>query len=369
MIIMGDTQAQSDNFRVLVVSGGGARGAWGGGVAETLTSENRHHYDVVIGTSAGSLLAPFIVTGDFNNLKRVYTDVNQRRIFNVNPFKTKGKKTGDIKGLQAVFRVLLGKRTLGETKRLRKYIYEELPSDLYEAVLDSGNFIVTTVNFSTGEIVYRSARLFDTRNMQPKIDSDKSDKWIQRDLRNRKDSLREAMLTWIWVSANQPVLMSLHATKDADGKKSYWVDGGVRENVPVIKGLKTILDSQGLEGIDTLDVIVNNSLKSGIEPMGKPKIIPSLLRSIDIFSYDVRKNDVNVPVDTSAQIHEKDLIQLNTPYHTIKDTPIPDNSILIRLYYMTDTTLQILPSSLLFVPDKMKNLWDAGKTTTLPPII
>jgi hypothetical protein len=55
------------------------------------------------------------------------------------------------------------------------------------------------------------------------------------------------------------------------------------------------------------------------------------------------------------------LIQFGIPHDAKKGDPIPDSSILIRLYYMTNATLQILPSSLLFESEKMKDLWRKGK--------
>ncbi|MFT5890434.1 MAG: NTE family protein [Dokdonia sp.] len=43
-------------MRALVISGGGSKGAFGGGVAQYLMEELGHTYDLFIGSSRGSLL-------------------------------------------------------------------------------------------------------------------------------------------------------------------------------------------------------------------------------------------------------------------------------------------------------------------------
>ena len=46
--------------RAIVLSGGGAKGAWGVGVVKALMEQDIT-YDIAIGTSTGSLMAPFIL--------------------------------------------------------------------------------------------------------------------------------------------------------------------------------------------------------------------------------------------------------------------------------------------------------------------
>ena len=40
----------------LVISGGGSKGAFAGGIAQYLIEETKQHYDLFLGTSTGSLL-------------------------------------------------------------------------------------------------------------------------------------------------------------------------------------------------------------------------------------------------------------------------------------------------------------------------
>ena len=45
-------------MKALVISGGGAKGAWAGGLVEYLSMEKGMDWDVFVGSSTGSLLVP-----------------------------------------------------------------------------------------------------------------------------------------------------------------------------------------------------------------------------------------------------------------------------------------------------------------------
>ncbi len=343
--------AQQDREAVLVVSGGGARGAWGGGVAQQLVREQGKDYATVVGTSTGSLLAPFILLKDFEDLRRFYTTVEQRDIFSLNPFR----KNGQLKTLNLVFRVLFGAKTLGKSKNLRKLIDRSLPLDVYERVLDSGNVIVTVVNFNNSKIKYFSNRDFDSRGQElAGLKGGKHKKALKQ-----KEAQREQFLNWMWASANQPVVMSLYETRDEQGEKQFWVDGGIRENVAIIRGLEELLALPEGSAPDsaTLDVIVNNTIKPQLDEIRRPRIVSSLFHTINILSFDTRANDTRIPADITLQMEDMAAV-LN---YLERCEPEPDDQIItINLYYMKQTTLDISPESLLFEPEKMSKLWDAG---------
>ncbi|MCB0376460.1 MAG: patatin-like phospholipase family protein, partial [Sinomicrobium sp.] len=146
--------------RVLVISGGGARGAWGGGLAQAL-HESGKDYQVVIGTSTGSLLAPLAVIDSFARLEEAYTNVTHKDIFNVRPFYTKGKKKGQVRGFNAFWRIITGRKTLGESKRLRKAITEYFTEAEYKTITespDSLEIIATVVNLQADSTEYKSSR-------------------------------------------------------------------------------------------------------------------------------------------------------------------------------------------------------------------
>ncbi|HAI41072.1 MAG TPA: patatin, partial [Maribacter sp.] len=50
-------------MKALVISGGGSKGAFAGGVAQYLIQEEGRKYDIFVGTSTGSLLISHLALG------------------------------------------------------------------------------------------------------------------------------------------------------------------------------------------------------------------------------------------------------------------------------------------------------------------
>ena len=73
-------------MRALVISGGGSKGAFAGGVAHHLIEEAGWKYDLYLGTSTGSLLVTHLAAGALEEIKHAFTNVNQTSIFSNNPF-------------------------------------------------------------------------------------------------------------------------------------------------------------------------------------------------------------------------------------------------------------------------------------------
>ena len=67
-------------MRALVISGGGSKGAFAGGVAEYLISKLGIKYDLLVGTSTGSLLISHLALGKVDKIREVFTSVNQKSI-------------------------------------------------------------------------------------------------------------------------------------------------------------------------------------------------------------------------------------------------------------------------------------------------
>ena len=73
-------------MRALVISGGGSKGAFAGGIAQYLIEEAKFNYDIFVGTSTGSLLVSHLALGEISKLKNIFTNVKQSTIFNNSPF-------------------------------------------------------------------------------------------------------------------------------------------------------------------------------------------------------------------------------------------------------------------------------------------
>lgn len=81
-------------MKALVISGGGSKGAFAGGVAEYLINDCCNNYELFVGCSTGSLLLSHLAIGKIDKIKKVYTSVSQNDIFNISPFKIKKTKKG-----------------------------------------------------------------------------------------------------------------------------------------------------------------------------------------------------------------------------------------------------------------------------------
>jgi NTE family protein len=78
-------------MNALVISGGGSKGAFAGGVAQYLIEDLNREYDMYYGTSTGSLLVSHLALRKVEKIKEVYTSVNQNSIFSNCPFVIKKK--------------------------------------------------------------------------------------------------------------------------------------------------------------------------------------------------------------------------------------------------------------------------------------
>ena len=81
LVVRKYTNHQSIMKKALVISGGGSKGAFAGGVAEYLINKKKKDYDLFLGTSTGSLLVSHLALGMIDPLKELYTSVNQKDIF------------------------------------------------------------------------------------------------------------------------------------------------------------------------------------------------------------------------------------------------------------------------------------------------
>lgn len=312
------------NQRLLVISGGGSRGAWGGGVAESLFDEGKT-YTKAIGTSTGSLMGVLVLLKAFDRLKKGYTTVTQKDIFNVNPFVTSGPKKGQIRVLNAIWRVLFY-HTLGETLPLRERIKSFVTKTDYEQIrANKQEFLATVTNMTNFQVAYQST----------------------------DDYSYEEMVDWIWASANEPFVMSEFFTTDKNGLKNYWVDGGLRQIIPVQKGIEIALN----HGINNIDVIVHSTenppeFDSEWQSTG---VLQSLLRTIKIMTRSIRESNIEVGIllEKLANMERDDAIK--------KGDSAEGLPFILNIYYMKTDDYKDTYNNLIFEEDTMLRLWEHGK--------
>lgn len=213
-------------MRALVISGGGSKGAYAGGVAAHLLKVQNQKYDIFVGSSTGSLLLTHLAIGEVDKLHHIYTNVTQKSIFNLNPFKI--KKKGDreyvsINFMTTILQFLKKKRTFGESKNLKKLIKKKITEEEFLRAKKSGKDVIITVsNLTKNNVEYKSI----------------------------KELTYEEYCEWIWISCNYIPFMSL-AKKDG----CEYADGGFGSMVPIREAIRRgateidaiILESENME--------------------------------------------------------------------------------------------------------------------------
>lgn len=213
-------------MRALVISGGGSKGAYAGGVAEYLIRIQKRKYDIYVGTSTGSLLLPHLALEEVDKLYKIYTSVNQNSIFSNNPFVTKKKDNREyitINYLNTLYQFFKRKRTFGESDNLRKLIYKNItPQEFLRVKQKVKDLVVTVSNLTKGVVEYKSIHDFEY----------------------------DEFCDWIWISCNYVPFMSLAKRNGCE-----YADGGFGSLVPIREAVKrgaTIIDAIILKP-DTLE--------------------------------------------------------------------------------------------------------------------
>jgi NTE family protein len=321
--------------RALVISGGGSKGAFAVGVLKNLAANFPDiGFDVLVGTSTGSLIAPFAALGRIDMLEKLYTSITTEQVI------TKGN----------VVARLLGNNSLFDATPLGNLIKQYYNDDICQQVFASGKevFFATTclqtgasVNFSVAEVSFVS----DYEIIKLKT----------------ADELRRAVMA----SACQPVFMQPIEVKKGTLPLRQYVDGGVKEYA----GIQLAIDA-GAEEIYT--IILNPDAKDAEEqPFNDALAI--LERTNDIFTAGVGVNDVRIPSIYNRTLQyiaavQKKMLDAGIPLNTVNNYfNIPFNNPLtgkkpLKIYIIRpDAPLGGGPGGLLFDPAEMKGMLVKGQ--------
>jgi predicted patatin/cPLA2 family phospholipase len=278
-------------MKALVISGGGSKGAYAGGVAQYLIEEEKRDYDMFLGTSTGSLLIPHLSLGKIDKIHKVFTNVNQGNIFSVNPFVLRKKENREfvsIDFLNSLWQFIKMKRTFGESKSLRRYLKKHFTFEEYNLIRESKEDVVVTVsNLSKNIVEYKSI----------------------------KDFSYDEFCDWIWISCNYIPFMSLVKKNGFE-----YADGAFGCVVPIREAI--------LRGATEIDAIILES-----ESMAYNKVLgknPFSLM-INLFGHlldQVERNDILIG---KLAAKNKD-VKLNLYYTPSKLT---ENSLIFNKKLMT----------------------------------
>lgn len=279
-------------MKALVISGGGSKGAFAGGVAEFLMKHQQKDYQLFVGSSTGSLLIPQLALGNIDKLKNIYTNVRQKDIFSLNPFVIRKKENREfvsINFLNTVLQFIKKRRTFGESKNLRKTIQKNFSLAEFTQLKKSDKEIVVTVsNLTRNKIEYKSIQEFDYAEF----------------------------LDWIWISCNLVPFMSLVTKNNCE-----YADGGFGSMVPIREAIN--------RGATEIDAIILES-----EALEQEKILGknpfSLMLNLFGFMLDqVERHDIRE--GKLAAVYQN--VQLNLYYTPSKLT---ENSLIFNKKLMSD---------------------------------
>ena len=284
-------------MRALVISGGGSKGAFAGGVAHYLIEEAKKEYDILVGTSTGSLLISHLGLGKIDKIREIYSSVDQESIFSNCPFIIKKKHGSDIITMNhwnILKNFIRGKKTFGESENLRALIRRSITPEEFETLKFGPKDIVVTVsNLSLNQVEYKSINDFDY----------------------------DEFCDWIWISSNYTPFMSLVRKNGCE-----YADGGLGSLVPIEEAIK--------RGATEIDVIVLRTEISYYNRM--PSRNPfELLTSMMAFVLDRIENQ-NIRIGKLVA-NQQDAI--------------------VNLYY---TPAVLTTNSLIFNKEKMTLWWKKG---------
>lgn len=284
-------------MRALVISGGGSKGAFAGGVAQYLIQDLGRKYDLFIGTSTGSLLVSHLALSKIEEIKTFYTSVNQSSIFKSCPFtikKKRGYTSISIHHMNVLRNLLKGNKSFGDSTNLRDLIGSAI-SESYFKELQSGDtdVVVTVTNLSANEVEYKSI----------------------------KECLYEDFLDWIWISCNYPPFMSLVRKNYCD-----YVDGGLGSMVPIEEAIN--------RGATELDVIILETEINYLNRMPTKNPFSLITNMVDFMMNRIEHQNIRIGKFKAME-----------------------HNVAINLFY---TPTVLTTNSLVFDKEKMTQWWAKG---------
>lgn len=305
------------NKRGLIISGGGAFGAYGVGTLAALDQE----YDVVAGISTGALMSGLVALRKWDVLKEAYTSVTNESIFDKKWYRpsvfNKEGKLNVLSVLYVLINRLFGRRnsinTLATTKKMRKLIDKFITEEDYKVIKNlNKEVVVAAVNINENPA---NVHYFSSDN---------------EEFEDFKD--------WTWASANAPFVTTLLEKKwfDEDDQKWYtgeWTDGGLIELAPFDYVLQ--------KGIKEVDIIMHRAKPVQIkEQKLSEDFLENVERSIAAMRYDIEFEN--------GKLSEK------------LERFAKDNDVKIRVFWLPR---RLASNSLVFDKEQMLKWYDEGFAT------
>ena len=283
--------------KALVISGGGSKGAFAGGIAQYLIEESKQTYDVLFGTSTGSLLISHLAALRIPEIKHAFTHVTQASIFCNNPFivKQKGKlfKTR-INHFNVVKNFIKGRKTFGESSNLRHLIEQKITPTIFKEIKSSQKEVVVCVsNFTLNTIEYKTL----------------------------SECSYSDFLDWIWISCNYVPFMSLVIKN-----KFEYADGGFGCIIAIEEAIR--------RGATHVDAIMLSTEVQQLNRMRSRNAFDLLLSTLDFMGDQIMEDNILV-----GKLYAQ------------------EKNVQLRIFH---TPRVLTTNSLIFDQDEMERWWQEG---------
>lgn len=239
--------------RALVVSGGGCKGAYAVGVAKVLMEERGLDFDVICGTSTGGLLTPFFTVGRLDLAETFYTSV----------------KTKDILKYRPASQILKGP-SFADFGPLYKKL-QDVVDEIGTAVITAS----TRMFITTTRLQDRNSVFFHNLDAPPGVEG------LHLQKITDTTTLRRAMLA----TASMPGFAEPVKIGDPDGQEYQYVDGGVRENTPLMVPVAM--------QVEEIYVILLSPQDAPMQDKTYDKLPAVIGRTADALTTDVSEHDIS----------------------------------------------------------------------------
>ena len=247
--------------RGLVVSGGGLKGAFSGGLVEYLIKEKNVSWDMYAGTSIGSLILTMVSLSNIDELKKLFLNIDYDDIFKDSAFNF-----GRVNIFNIIYRLIVKKNSITDMKKVRVILSNLISEETYNENKDTIYSISS--NFNTGE-------LLETKNSETEYND---------------------FLDLVIASASIPVVF-----EPIQYKGDYLFDGGVFNSLP----LQTMVD----ENCDEIDVIILKPENTDSKDWKPSSMMTVLSKSLEL----LLRNQLDTSIILSQLKLKKD-VKLNFYY-------------------------------------------------------
>jgi NTE family protein len=222
----------------IVLSGGGAKGAFQVGILDALIRDKKVSFDVAVGTSTGAIQAAAVAQDDIGQLIKFWTGIKQASDI----YRERGG---------TFLNILTGQPSMYSVAPLQALLKQTIDTQKIRAT--GKRLRIAVVNLTNGEL---------------------------RIVAENADNLAD----WVYASCAMPFVFPPQESRDAQNVDEQWVDGGVRDVTP--------LDA-ALNERPRAILVVRASAPAGPKAPKRYKSLISIgLRAVDIQENEVSTNDL-----------------------------------------------------------------------------